>query len=97
MTIEKGNAYFICSDDSSFGDPMIEPVHVINSKLTLSIYEDRDYVFREITEWTPEGNPVVDLATAKRFELCMQDGPKKIDVEWFMGASVLEVVQIFLK
>ncbi|MFJ7509368.1 hypothetical protein ACIQW7_07890 [Peribacillus simplex] len=97
MTISKGNAYFICSDDPDFGDAMKEPVHVINSTLALSVYEDRDYVFREITEWTPEGNPVVDLATAKRFELSMQNGPKKIDVEWFIGASVLEVVQIFLK
>lgn len=97
MNIVQANAYFTCSDDPSFGDPMKELVYVIDSALTLSIYEDRDFVFRGITEWNAEGDPVVDLATAKRFEMSLQPAPEDIDVNWMLGANLIEVVQRFLQ
>lgn len=97
MKIVQGSAYFICSDDPSFGEPMEEHVHVINSALTLSIYEDQDFVFREIKEWNAEGFPVVDLAMTRRLEFSLQPVPEDIDVNWMLGANLLDVVQRLLK
>lgn len=97
MNIEKIKALFICSDDPDYGEPMEETTFVINSALTLSIYEDRDYVFREITGWGSDKQPIIDLAVAKRFELIMQPAPEEVDVKWLLGASVLGMAQQFLK
>ena len=97
MKVVRGIAYFICSDDPSFGEPMVEDVHVINSSLVLSIYEQRDYVFRSISEWNAEGRPVVDLATVKRLEMTLQPAPEEMDVSWALGANLLEVVQRYLQ
>lgn len=88
MKVECRNVSFLCTDD---GEMEIRKAYVIEDTFTLD-EGGGEWFFRSITDRTEDGAPIVDIDTTQRFEFSADiDG---VDMEWFLKASVYEVLKV---